>query len=207
MHSETKSFYPFVAVLLHPIFYPLLATIFFLYFTPRYLKSDFQVYILVAVFIGTILFPLVFLFVLKYAKIITSFLLKVPQERKYPFAIFTILALLMSRIFFKIESTYGLGVYFMAGSIAFLIGYWFLLSGEKISLHTMGIGSFIGFVIEMSWVYQINYLTLLILSFVLFGVVAHNRITLKAHTFRETMYGFIIGFLPQLLIPLIYQNI
>jgi MFS family permease len=203
----SHNFNRFLSVIVHPILYPLLATLVFLYFTPRYFPVYTQYIFLSMVLIGTIAFPLLILGILKKSKLIESFHLSDQSERKTPLIVFTLMALMMSRVFFKLESSYDLGVYFIAGSMSFLIAYWFLWLRYKLSLHTMGLGSFLGFILQLSLNYHLNYLLLIGSLFVFFGIIAKARIELGAHNFKETIWGFVMGILPQLLIPFLYQNI
>jgi hypothetical protein len=196
-----------LSVIFHPILYPLLATLVFLYWTPRYFPAYTQYVFMTMVLIGTIAFPLLILGILKKSKLIESFHLSDHSERKFPLIVFTLMALMMSRVFFKLETSYDLGVYFIAGSMSFLIAYWFLWFRYKLSLHTMGLGSFIGFLMQLSLNYHLNYLFLIGFLFMFFGIIAKARIELGAHNFKETIWGFGLGILPQLLIPLLYQNI
>jgi len=203
----SHNFNRFLSVIVHPILYPLLATLVFLYFTPRYFTVYTQYIFLSMVLIGTIAFPLLILGILKKSKLIESFHLSAQSERKTPLIVFTLMALMMSRVFFKLESSYDLGVYFIAGSMSFLIAYWFLWLRYKLSLHTMGLGSFLGFILQLSLNYHLNCLLLIGSLFVFFGIIAKARIELGAHNFKETIWGFVMGILPQLLIPFLYQNI
>jgi len=204
---NTKTFNQIISGVFHPIIYPLLATLVFLYASPRFLPNSTIGFFLTTVGIGTIFFPLLLLYILLKSQIINSFYLREIPERKYPFIIFILMAIILSRIFFKIEYAYDLGVYFIAGSMSFLIGYWFLYLKIKLSMHTMGLGSFLGFIFQLSMFYQLNFLWTIALLFAIFGLVAKARIDLDAHDLKETVLGFVIGIIPQLLIPYLYQNI
>jgi hypothetical protein len=138
---------------------------------------------------------------------IHSFHLRSIEERKFPLLLFAFLAILIGRMLFKLVLVNDLAIYFVSGGFAMLLAYWFLWLEIKVSIHTMGVGSLIGFVIQISLSYHQNYLVVIALLFVLFGVLANSRLNLKAHTFREVLWGLFIGILPQLLSPLIYQNI
>lgn len=138
---------------------------------------------------------------------IHSFHLSSIEERKFPLLLFTFLAILIGRMLFKLVLVNDLAIYFIAGSFAMLLAYWFLWLKIKVSIHSIGVGGLIGFIIQISITFQQNYLILIALLFVLFGIVANARLQLKAHSFREVLLGLVFGIIPQVLTPLIYQNI
>ncbi len=138
---------------------------------------------------------------------IHSFHLSSIEERKFPLLLFAFLAIVIGRMLFKLVLVNDLAIYFIAGGFSMLLAYWFLWLKIKVSIHTIGVGGLIGFIIQMSMIFYQNYLIILALLFVLFGVVANARLKLKAHSFREVLWGLIFGIIPQLFIPFIYQNI
>lgn len=138
---------------------------------------------------------------------ISSFHLSTLEERKFPLLLLTFLAILLGRMLFKLAIVNDLAIYFMAGGLALLLTYWFLWLGFKVSIHTLGVGGFIGFVLQLSYSYHQNYLPVLAVLFLVFGVIGNARIKLKAHSFTEVVLGLLLGVLSQVLVPLIYQNI
>lgn len=204
MSESNQNFNKFVSVVFHPIIYPLLVALLSLEIIPRFYHNNIRLYILSLIFLGTILIPIFVLYYLKRMEIIKSFHLEKISERKYPYIFFTIISVLISRILFKLGLINDLAVYFLAGSVSFLLGYWMLLFNKKVSIHTMGIGSTIGFLLLLSFTYKINLLLFIMAFFILFGVIAKARIDLKAHNFAEIILGFVIGMIPQILLPLLY---
>lgn len=200
-------FHRFISSLLHPIIFPLLGSVFYLFITPRFITYQHKLILLFIVFIGTYLIPVLLLFILKKMKIITSFHLPSVEERKFPLLLFTLLAILIGRMLFEVTLVNDLAIYFIGGGFAFVLVYWFLWFGIKVSIHTMGIGSLIGFILQISITYHQNYLPIIAFLFLLFGLIANARLQLRAHNFKEVILGIIVGILPQLLLPLIYQNI
>lgn len=201
------SFHRFISSFLHPIIFPLLSSLFYLYTVPRFISNQHKIIILLLVFIGTYFIPILLLYILKQMKMITNFHLSSIEERKFPLLLFSILAILLGRMLFKITIVNDLAVYFVAGGIALLLIYWFLWLGLKVSIHTLGIGGFIGFMIHLSYSYQQNYLPAIAILFLIFGVIGNARIKLKAHSLTEVFIGLLLGVLVQLLVPYIYQNI
>lgn len=62
----------------------------------------------------------------------------------------------------------------------------------------IGIASLLSFFIVFSIITQTNLLLLIALIFILSGVVGHARIYLKAHSLKEVIIGFSVGFISPL---------
>lgn len=192
---------------LHPILFSLVISTFYLFVIPRYISNRYKIIILLIVFIGTYLLPSVLMLFMKRLKLIKSLHLRSIEERKFPLLLFSFLAILIGKMLFKIIVVNELAIYFISGGIALLIVYGFLWLGVKVSLHTLGVGGLIGFVMSLSIVYHQNYLLVIAVLFLMFGVIANARLKLRAHSFSEVILGVLIGILTQLVIPVIYQNI
>lgn len=201
------SFHRIISSLIHPILFPLVGSIFYLLTIPRYVSDKYKLLILSIIFLGTYLLPILLLWLLKRLKMIQSFHLSSIEERKFPLLLLTFLGILIGRMLFKIAIVNDLAIFIIAGSFALLLVYGFLWLRIKVSIHTLGVGGLIGFLMKLSMEYQQNLLLILAFLFVVFGVIANARIKLKAHTFLEVIVGLIIGVATQLLVPLIYQNI
>lgn len=198
------SFHRIISSFLHPILYPILGSLFYLFTIPRYISDKYKLLVLAIVIIGTYLIPILFLILLKQSKIIQSFHLSSIEERKFPMLFLTFLGILIGRMLFKIAIVNDLAIYIVAGSFALLLVYGFLWLKIKVSIHTLGIGGLLGFVINLSWFYQQNFIWLIALLFLLFGIIAKARIKLKAHSFIEVILGLLIGVATQVLVPFIY---
>lgn len=192
---------------LHPILFSLVISAFYLFVIPRYISNRYKIIILLIVFIGTYILPSVLLLIMKKLKLIQSLHLRSIEERKFPLLLFSFLAILIGKMLFKIIIVNELAIYFIAGGFSLLIVYGFLWLGIKVSIHTLGVGGLIGFVISLSRVYGHNYLFIIAALFILFGIIANARLKLRAHLFSEVIWGVLIGIITQLVVPLIYQNI
>ena len=202
-----NGFHSAISYFFHPIVFPLLASLLYLFTSPRFVSRKTKVLILLVVFISTYLIPLVFLSLLKGLKMIHSFHLSDLEERKFPTLFFSFLAILTGRLFIQLQIVDDLAFFFIGGGFSFLLLYGLLWLGIKGSIHTLGIGGFIGFILHLSLYYHQNYLVSLAVLFLLFGIVARARLSLKAHSIAEVFWGLGIGIIIQILIPFIYQNI
>lgn len=173
-----------------------------LFFTlqPTYLPKEFEYKILIVIFLSTYVIPILFLFILKKRNSIESYHLKTTEERKFPILFFLTITFLLGMRLLELNAIDLLAYSFIAGSLSLLITYILLFTKFKTSLHTLSIGSLIGFVIIISIHYKIKLLLLITTGVLLFGIIGTARLKLKAHTVNEVLLGFAIGVITQILI-------
>ena len=188
-----------VSYLFHPIFLPLAGTISYFLITPKYTTIELQSGNILPVFILTIIIPILSFFILKNIGVVSSVFLTKPEERRYPLMINLILLLMI--LLKVIPDNYTIELYFFfLGLIAATSTCLFLLLIRfKTSLHMMGMGSLLMFLIALSFHFERNIV--IAISFILFfsGVVATARLFLKAHSRAELLIGFLVGMMSQLL--------
>jgi len=188
-----------ISYTLHPIIFPAIGTLFYFILTPQYYTETQKNIILLLVFISTYFLPLLMLLFLKRFNLISSYQLKSIKERKSPIIFLLILSLMMGRLLLNTGIAAPLAYSFFGGSIALLITFLLFFKDIKTSLHTLGIGSLIGFVMVLSIEFKINYTFLISVLFILFGFLAMSRLYLKAHTPSEVYIGLVLGILAQFL--------
>ena len=188
-----------VSYTLHPIIFPTIGTLFYFILTPQYFTGSQKTIILLVVFVSTYFLPLLMLLFLKRFDLISSYQLKTIEERKSPIIFLLILSMMMGRLLLNTGIAAPLAYSFFGGSIALLITFLLFFKDIKTSLHTLGIGSLIGFVMVLSIEYKINYTLLISVLFILFGFLATSRLYLKAHKPSEVYIGLILGILSQFL--------
>ncbi|RUA12518.1 MAG: hypothetical protein DSY82_01075 [Flavobacteriia bacterium] len=188
-----------VSYTLHPIIFPTIGTLFYFILTPQYFTGSQKTIILLVVFVSTYFLPLLMLLFLKRFDLISSYQLKTIEERKSPIIFLLILSMMMGRLLLNTGIAAPLAYSFFGGSIALLITFLLFFKDIKTSLHTLGIGSLIGFVMVLSIEYKINYTLLISVLFILFGFLATSRLFLKAHKPSEVYIGLILGILSQFL--------
>ena len=64
----------------------------------------------------------------------------------------------------------------------------------------VGISTLTVFVSALSLHFEVNVIYGIAVLVGLNGLVATSRLELKAHTYREILFGFFIGFIPQLVL-------
>lgn len=186
-----------VSYVFHPLFIPILGTISYFALAP-YSSIEQQSGTMLPIFILTVVIPIIFFFILKNLKLITNVFAPSIKERKYPLLISTgIYFIILYKI---IPQNYSNEVYYffiglLTSSLAILI---LLFLKFKASLHLLGMGSILLFLIGLSIHFEINITIAIGLVTLLSGLVASSRLYLKAHTIHELVLGFLIGACSQL---------
>ncbi len=188
-----------VSYIFHPIFVPLAGTVSYFLITPKYTTLEMSSGNILPVFILTIIIPILSFFILKNLGIVGSVFLNKPEERKYPLMISLILLFLI--LLKVIPDNYNIELYFFflgliaASSTCLLLLY----LPFKTSLHMMGMGSILMFLIALSYHFERNIVLAISFMFFASGLVASSRLYLKAHSRSELLIGFLVGLVSQLL--------
>lgn len=200
-------FYKFVSYVFHPLLFSFMGSFLYLYLTPKHIVKEQEYIILFVVFVSTYIIPVLLLALLKKVELIDDYHLKTIKERKFPVLFFIMLSFLIGRALISIGIVDLLAFSFFG--VAFALSFTYLLFNLKIktSLHTLGIGGIIGFVMVISYEYQLNFNALLAGLFVLAGLIGVSRLALNAHGPKEVYIGFILGIISQWMSFQIYQNI
>lgn len=194
-----------LSYVLHPIIFPIVGTLLYFILLPKHTSKQLEITIIGLVFASTYIVPLLFLLTLKKSDVIKSYHLEDPHERKFPLMFFISISFLLSTLIKKSQSTIELSLFFYGMTIAMFIAYVLLYFRFKASLHMVGIGGLIGFFIFFSYEFEINLLVLISILFILAGVVAINRLKLKAHHLKEVYWGALIGLVSELGVYIFYN--
>ncbi len=188
-----------VSYIFHPIFVPLAGTVSYFLITPKYTTLEMRSGNILPVFILTIIIPILSFFILKNLGIVGSVFLQKTEERKYPLMISLILLFMI--LLKVIPDNYNVELYFFflgliaASSTCLLLLY----IPFKTSLHMMGMGSILMYLIALSFHFERNIVLAISFMFFASGLVASSRLYLKAHTRTELLIGFLVGAVSQLL--------
>lgn len=199
-------FQKIISYVFHPVLFPTVGTILFFINQPRSIPDDLKYNVFYVVFLSTYVIPVFFLFILKKKNSIDSYHLETIKERKYPMLFFFILNLLLGLrlLDFNITSIELLAISFISIASALLFIFILFYLKIKTSLHTLAIGGLLGFLISLSYHYQIRMLFQIATLFLLFGIVSFSRLKLKAHNQIELFLGFIIGVISHLITYYVY---
>lgn len=200
-------FFKVISYVLHPLLFAFMGSFIYLYLTPKHVVKEQEYIILFVVFVSTYIIPIILLALLKKVKLIDDYHLRTINERKFPVLFFIMLSFLIGRALIAIHIVDLLAFSFFG--VAFALSFTYLLFNLKIktSLHTLGIGGIIGFVMVMSYEYQLNFNAFLAGLFVVAGLIGVSRLALNAHRPKEVYIGFVLGIVSQWMSFQIYQNI
>ena len=200
-----KKILPIFSYFFHPLFVPLLAIVFYFLVSTNSLSSEEQLLIYTQGIIFTIILPVLCFLFLKSINKIDSIMLPILSQRKLPLLIQAILFFVLITQGNSFAYIPGLFYFFLGCFISTLVALLLVFLNIKASLHMVGISSLAAFCIALSIYTQRNMLWEISLLFFLNGLVGSSRLYMKAHTEKELVVGFAVGFAPQLLlIPFIF---
>lgn len=194
----------FISYFFHPINFPIIGTILFFLFIPKFIFKPQEYTILVVIFIGTYLFPIILLLLLKRFGMINSYHMVTIEERKFPTLLFISISFIIGNWLYKSLIVDILALLFFGYGLGLICTSIFLYLKLKISLHTLAISGLLGFLIYFSYFYKINLLPIMALLFVLGGLVASARLRLQAHQLNEVILGGVVGFASQFSVYCVY---
>ncbi|SNZ01103.1 hypothetical protein SAMN06265377_2934 [Flagellimonas pacifica] len=188
-----------ISYIFHPLFIPIGGTVLYFLVTPKFSSLEIQSGNILPIFILTVIIPIIFFLILKNLGVISSIFLPSVQERKYPLYISCILLLMI--LYKVIPNNYIHELFFFFVGLLTATGAALILLFLKFkaSMHLLGMGSLLMFMIGLSIHFEIN-ITLAISVFTLLsGLVATSRLYLRAHSRIELLIGFLIGICSQLI--------
>ncbi len=195
-----KKFLPFFSYLFHPIFIPILGTLFYVLMSDTFFSSTQYIILFSQIFIITFLLPIAFFYLLRTFGKVDSIMLSDISQRRIPLMLQ--MALFSTLITRSITADVfpGLHHFFLGGLISTIIAFILLFFKKKASIHMIGISAFTVFLIGLSYHNQVNIINTIIFFLVINGFVASSRLEMKAHTPNELLYGFICGTVPQFIL-------
>lgn len=190
----------FISYLFHPLFIPIYLIYWLIFLHPTAFVGFSEGHnwqTLTISIINLLVFPLFSTLLLKALGFVSSIQLKTQKDRIIP--------LIASGIFFfwcylvfkeqiqyprmLVILVFGM---FLASSAALLANIYL-----KVSIHAMGVGGLLGFLIWMAWFGNVMLAGPIMLAVLVAGLVMSARLALQAHRPREIMIGFLLGLLAQ----------
>lgn len=184
----------------HPVWMPFVGTLLYFAITPRYFPQELVRSKIIAIAIMTLFIPIVFYFLLKTLGQAQSYFLETVEERKWPLLFYAATNLVVIEFVLDVFDYPELYYYFLAIFFSSILGLVLVLFKIKISLHMLGLGGFLLFLISLSIHYNLNLIYTISFFLAILGLTATSRLHYKAHTWTELFLGFLIGVLPQLLL-------
>ena len=195
-----KKILPFFSYLFHPIFIPILGTLFYIYFNQNYYSREQYFLLLFQVIIITFLLPLTFFYLLRTFGKVDTIMLTETSQRKAPLLVQISLTAVLIQKSVTIDRFPELYFFFLGGIISTIIALIFVLANIKASIHMIAISALTFFAIALSIHHQENCIAIVAILFLISGLVATSRLYMKAHTLTELILGYTFGMLPQLVL-------
>lgn len=195
-----------ISYLTHPLFLPVLVTVLLVNAMPEYfvlfkresIRYPFDL-LYIRVMFTTLFLPLFVVALCRALGFVSSFQLRSQKDRIIPyvacttFYFWTYFAFRRQGVAPPFFNAFFLGVF-----IAIVIGM-VANTYVKISMHTIGWGGVVGFLLMLMIGLNMNISLALMIAFLLTGIVGTARLILGAHTPAEIYTGFILGILSQLI--------
>lgn len=195
-----KKILPFFSYLFHPIFIPILGTLFYILFTPNFYTKEQYFLLLFQVVIITFFLPLSFFYLLRTFGKVDTIMLSDTSQRKIPLLLQIALTYILIEKSVTIERFPELYFFFFGGIVSTIIAFVLVYAKIKASIHMIAISALTFFVIGLSVHSQENNLYTVVLLFLITGLVATSRLAMKAHTMKELAIGYLVGTIPQLVL-------
>ena len=192
-----KKILPFFSYAFHPIFIPLLGTVFYVLLDRNYFTFPHYLILFLQIIIITILLPVAFFFLLRTYGKIDSVMLSDISQRKIPLVLQLMLFIVLIQKSITFERFPSLYLFFAAGIISTVLAFLFLYLKIKASIHMIGISALTVFIIGLSIYNEINTINLVAFFIIMNGLVASSRLVMNAHSNTELMIGFFCGAIPQ----------
>lgn len=191
-------FLNFGSYLFHPLWMPSVGMVFYFGFSPSYIEPGQQHALLLLITVLTIFIPLVFLFSMRYFKMISSIHLPNVNERKIPILFFTCITAIIINSVVDVYQTEYLYYFFSGIFFSGILASFLTMLKFKLSLHVLGVSGVSVFL--FSYMYAIGEVNLVLLAFFIMAIgwTASSRLHLKAHNFSEICVGFLVGIIPQI---------
>jgi len=205
MQSMNLKFSKYISYFFHPINFPFIGALLYFVFIPKFIFKPQEYTILIVIFIGTYLFPIFLLLLLKRFGMIYSFQMNTIEERKFPVLLFISISYIIGNWLFKSSIVDLLSLLFFGYGLGLIFLYIILYLKKKISLHSTAIGGLIGFLIYFSFHYKLNMIIVFSILFILSGIIGSSRLKLKAHNLSEISLGYLLGIISQFIVYFIYS--
>ncbi|WP_333599283.1 hypothetical protein [Flavobacterium sp.] len=193
-----KKILPFFSYLFHPIFIPLLGTIFYVLLDTRYFTLAQYLGLFLQIIIVTFLLPIAFFYLLRTFGKIENIMLSDIAHRKIPLLLHIMLLSILIEKSITVDRFPPLYFFFLGGLFSALFAFLLLYAKIKASIHMIGMSALTAFIIGLSLKNQTNTINLVTFFMFMNGLVASSRLVMKAHTTKELLIGFLCGIIPQL---------
>lgn len=199
-HQDKKNvFATIISYVFHPVFMPLMMTlVIYYFFKPEFVTlNNVTPFWLGMIFINTVLFPLLVVFLLKGLKFISSIKLEEPRDRIIPLIGTMIFYFWAYQVLKNFDALFLLRVLYL-GCFYGIIGVFIINIFFKISMHTAAAGGAVGIMLLAVIFSQQSLIIPLIIVLAIAGLIGSARLKLGSHIPLEIWLGYFVGIVSQL---------
>lgn len=192
-----KSFTRLGFYLLHPLWIPFGASLFYFMISPRYIPDNFVKAKLLGIATLSIAIPSIFLSTLLKINFAESIELREPKAKRLFLLCLCILIITINNFVIQVnlpELLFFFTAYLISLSLCLLLS----LFKFNVSLHSLAMSALVTYIISISLLYRINLVYWIAAGIFLIGWAASSRIGKNAHRSSEVWIGLLIGAIPQL---------
>ncbi|MEN1784200.1 MAG: hypothetical protein AAGF77_03585 [Bacteroidota bacterium] len=189
-----------ISYLFHPLFIPLGGTVAYFTISPKFNSQQLQNNNVLPIFILTVVIPIILFVILKNLGLISSIFAPKLQERRYPLLLSIVLHLIVLYRVIPLNYINELYYFFVGLLIATCSALLLVFANIKASLHLMGMGNILLYLIGLSIHFEINITFAIALFTLVTGLVATSRLFMQAHTRAELLIGLLVGCCSQLIV-------
>jgi hypothetical protein len=191
-----------ISWLFQPLLMPLFGALLFVtmpIYSFRLMPMPLKGYILVCNALFTLVLPVIGIFILYRTNWISDIRMEKRRERNLP--VFITLLSYGANVYFlskvPLPQVYYL---FLVSAMVSLFLAWIITFYWKISMHMTGIGGLCGSVLLLNLLFLGDLHLYLAIMFLIAGSIGSARLILDAHSPLQLALGFLVGFLPQMLV-------
>lgn len=195
-----KKVLPFFSYLFHPIFIPVLGTVFYILYSDGYYAKEQYYLLMFQVIIITFFLPLSFFYLLRTFGKVDTIMLSDASQRKIPLLMQIALTIILISKSVTIDRFPELYFFFLGAICSTVIAFALIYAKIKASIHMIALSALSFFVIGMSVHHELNIIYSIATLFLATGIVASSRLFMKAHSMEELIIGYVAGMLPQMVL-------
>ena len=189
-----------VSYIFHPLFIPMGGTISYFSITPKFSSLQLQSGNVLPIFILTVIIPIILFLILRNLGLISSIFAPKLEERKYPLYLSMIIHFMILYKVIPLNYINELYYFFVGLLIASFTTLLLLFTRIKASVHLLGMGSILVYLVGLSIHFEINITFAIAIFTFMTGLVATSRLFMKAHSKIELVIGFLVGCCSQLFV-------
>ncbi len=193
-----------ISIVFHPLLFPTYGLLLLVSTNPGrfgHFGEKLHVVWLIIVFALTVVFPMVWMLMMKRLEMIDSLSLETTKDRIVPFiatATFYLWTTWMFKSNVHLKIPTDKLIFLMMLGCSFTIFFALLANiGMKISLHAMGAGNLLGIILPLIRISSYDLRFLFVGLILVAGLIGASQLILKRHTEREVFTGYLLGFTAQ----------